>query len=129
MTSRLVRLGLAGLVLGLTALAWAALHLPGRALVRGHLGDVGVVMVLVAVLGLALPRLGPRGWLGLTALIAVATEVGQVLGLRGTGLVGELTIGSTFDALDLLAYAIGLAVAALALRSPSRPWLANGPQP
>lgn len=120
MTSRLVRLGLAGLALGITALAWAALDLPGRALVRGHLGDVGVVMVLVAVLGLALPWLGPRTWLGLTALIAVATELGQALGLRGAGLIGELTIGSTFDALDLLAYAIGLTAAAVLLLSPAR---------
>lgn len=119
MRSRLVRLGLAGFVLGGTALAWAALRLPGRGLVRGHLGDVGIVLVIVAAFGLALPRLGPRAWIGLTALIAVGTEIGQALGLRGSGLLGELTIGSTFDPLDLLAYLVGLALAAVALRSPS----------
>ncbi len=74
-------------------------------------------MFLVAALGLALPRLGPKGWLTVTGLVAVGTEVGQALGLRGSGLLGELTIGSTFDPLDLLAYVIGLALAAAVLRS------------
>lgn len=110
MTSRLAWLGLWGLVLGLTALAWAALDLPGRELVRGHLGDVAIVMFLVAGFGLAMPRRGPRVWIALTASIALGTEVAQALGVRGTGLLGELTIGSTFDPFDLLAYAIGLAV-------------------
>lgn len=116
MTSRLVQVGLVGLVLGLTALAWAALRLPGRELVRGHLGDVGIVMFLVAGFGLAMPRRGPRVWIGLAALIALGTEIMQALGVRGTGLLGELTIGSTFDPFDLLAYAIGLAVSATWLR-------------
>lgn len=112
MKQRLVLLGGIGLALGLTALAWAALELPGRALIRGHLGDVGIVMVLVAAFGLALPRLGLRGWIALAAVIALATELAQALGVHGEGVVNELTLGATFDPVDLLAYALGLALSA-----------------
>lgn len=120
MKSRLLLLGAIGLALGLVALAWAALDLPGRPLVRGHLGDVGMVMVLVAAFGLALPRLGARAWIALAAAIAAATELAQALGVRGEGLAGELTLGSTFDPLDLCACALGLAAAAALLREPKR---------
>lgn len=105
------------MALGVTALLWAALDLPGRALVRGHVGDVGVVMLMTAILGSALPRLGPRWWIGLTAAMALAVETAQALGLRGEGLAGELTIGATFDPLDLVAYALGCALAWWMLRT------------
>lgn len=119
MKRRLFLVAVLGLGLGLTALAWAALDLPGRPLVRGHLGDVGVVMVLVAAFGLALPRLGLRGWIALAAGIAAATELAQALGLHGEGVVNELTLGATFDPFDLLAYAVGLALAAVLVQRPS----------
>jgi hypothetical protein len=119
-----------GLALGLTALAWAALDLPGRPWVRGHLGDVGAVMVLVAAIGLALPRLGARAWIALAAAIAAATEVAQALGVRGEGLAGELTIGATFDPLDLLAYGAGLALASWMIGgAPPRPLTSSGRSP
>lgn len=115
MKHRLAALGAAGVLLGATALAWAVLDLPGRSVVRGHLGDVGVVMVIVAVLGVVLSRLGTRAWIGLAAGLALLVELGQALGLRGEGLAGELTIGATFDPLDLVAYALGLAISWCAL--------------
>lgn len=82
--------------------------------IRGYLGDVLVVTFMVAVA--AVLRLGtPWQRIGATAGIAVGTELFQGLGLVGPDapLLLHLTLGSTFDPLDLLAYAAGLGLAAL----------------
>lgn len=109
-------LGAAALFLGGVTLGWAHFDLPGRALVRGSLGDVAIMMLLVAIFAGLWPRLRPLFWFLLAGALGVLVEVGQALGLRGEGLVGELTIGSSFDPYDFLAYALGLLIAALALR-------------
>lgn len=82
--------------------------------VRGYLGDVLVVTFIAAVA--ATGDLGtPRQRLSATAAIAVGTELFQALELVGPDapLLLHLTLGSTFDPLDLVAYGIGLGLAAL----------------
>jgi len=86
---------------------------PGAWWIRGFTGDV-----LVVIFGVSLMALVPLGrWPHRAAamgLIAVGTECLQLLQLVGPDAhwFWHLTLGSTFDPLDLLAYAIGLAVAA-----------------
>lgn len=106
----------AALVLGGVTLAWAHFDLPGRALVRGSLGDVAIMMFLVSIFAGLLPRVRPAIWFALAGALGVIVEVGQALGLRGEGLVGELTIGSSFDPYDFIAYGLGLLIAALTLK-------------
>ncbi|MEQ1508152.1 MAG: DUF2809 domain-containing protein [Myxococcota bacterium] len=89
-------------------LFWAA-HGP----IRGFGGDVLVVVFLDAAL--ATVSLGtPLARLGAVGLLSVGLE-----SLQGLHLVGpdahwlvHLILGSTFDPLDLAAYAIGLGIAA-----------------
>ena len=84
---------------------------------RGFGGDVLIVVGLVSVL--ATLRIGAPRWrvLGVLAF-AVVTECVQGLGLvdRDSHWLLHLTIGSTFDPLDLLAYGAGGVVAVLAER-------------
>jgi hypothetical protein len=89
---------------------------PGRALVRGHLGDVAVVLCVYFALAVA-TRLSSRVRLALVAAIAVATELFQAVSpaLSRSTLV-DLTVGRTFDPWDLVAYALGLAIAYVADR-------------
>ncbi len=98
----------AGLLLaGLALFRW------GTGLVRGFGGDVLVVVVMVA--GLASIGLGrPRSRLIGVGAFAVGTELFQGLGLVGpeSHWLLHLTLGSTFDPWDLVAYGLGLAVAA-----------------
>lgn len=89
--------------------SWAALHLPLRGLVRGHLGDVAAAAFLYALLGLVLPwRAGRR--VVLAAAITLVVEAAQTRGGQ-RGVVGELVLGAHFDPWDLCAYALGLAAA------------------
>jgi Protein of unknown function (DUF2809) len=81
---------------------------PGRGVIRGHVGDVAATMLVYAVLG-ALWRARPAVRAVATFAIAAAIECGQTL-WRGEGLVAEMTVGSTFDGWDFVAYAIGVAV-------------------
>lgn len=86
---------------------------PGWVWIRGFLGDV-----LVVVFGVSLMALPPLGrWphrIAAMGVIAVGTEFLQLLQLVGPDAhwFWHLTLGSTFDPVDLLAYALGLAVAA-----------------
>jgi len=82
---------------------------PGRALVRGHLGDVAATMLVYALLGL-LVRARPAVRAAATFAIALAIETGQLV-WHARSTAGALTIGSTFDWWDVLAYAIGVAIA------------------
>lgn len=74
-----------------------------------------MLIVVLMVAGLAAINLGtPRQRLLGVGLFAVGTECFQGLGLVGPDAhwLLHLTVGSTFDPLDLLAYALGLGIAA-----------------
>jgi hypothetical protein len=113
----LVALGVGGFVLVYRG--------PGFRIVRGHGGDVAVTAFLFFVLGLV-TRWSWRPRVALVGVIALATELVQLarLPLRRT-LLTELTVGSTFDPWDLLAYALGLLLAVAVQRrfldAPSTP--------
>jgi len=82
---------------------------PGRAVIRGHVGDVAATMLVYAAISMFWSaRMRTRAIT--TFAIASAIEVGQLV-WNARSLVAELTIGSSFDAWDFLAYAIGVAVA------------------
>ena len=81
--------------------------------IRGMAGDVFVVIFLVAVLATA--KIGrPRSRLIGIALLSVGVELFQGLGLvrPDAPWIFHLTVGSTFDPLDLLWYSVGLSAAA-----------------
>lgn len=84
---------------------------PGFRIVRGHFGDAAITAFLFFLLGLV-TRWSWRLRAGLVGALALGTELVQLARLpfqRST--LTDLTIGSTFDFWDLLAYAIGLLLA------------------
>lgn len=84
---------------------------PGRAMVRGHLGDVAIVALLYFALALWTAN---RRALRATAVgvVAASTELAQlVLPPMRRSIAIDLTVGRTFDPIDLAAYALGLALA------------------
>jgi hypothetical protein len=96
----------------LCLLAGGALFAWAKGPLRGFGGDVLVVVFLVAcvaAVGLGTPRSRALGVLA----FAVSVECVQGLGLvdRGSHWLWHLTLGSTFDPWDLLAYAIGAGLA------------------
>lgn len=95
------------LVIGVLVLLYRG---PGRAIVRGHVGDVAATMLVYALLGLALGR--ARIWVraSIAMAIALAIELGQTWWHLDSA-AGSLLLGTTFDAWDVVAYAIGVAVA------------------
>ena len=99
-------LGLAALALGLAVILYRG---PGRGVIRGHVGDVAAAMLVYALLGLAWRA---RMWVRAAATfgIALAIEVGQTV-WSTSSLAGELLLGNTFDPWDVLAYAVGTALA------------------
>jgi hypothetical protein len=103
----LVAISAAGLI--------GALFVWARGPLRSFFGDVVVVVFLVAVLA-AVRAGGPWGRVLGVGLFAVGVELWQGLGLVAPGAhwLLDLTVGSTSDPLDVLAYALG-ALAALAL--------------
>ena len=106
MPRRLIWLALAALVLGLACLFYAG---PGRAVVRGHVGDVAAAMFVYAALGLT--GWSRRSRVAAALIIAALVEVGQtVWSPAGRSGVGALLIGSVFDPWDLVAYVVGVAV-------------------
>ncbi len=100
------------LIAGALSWLWGALALPGRAVIRGHAGDVAAVALVYALIGLAW-RVPIAARAALTAAIAVAIELAQRGAGHGGGVARDLTLGRHYDPWDLLAYAIGL-VAAIA---------------
>ena len=106
MKRRFVWLGAAALAIGVAVLLYRG---PARGVIRGHFGDVAATMLVYAVLGL-MWRARPAVRAAATMAIAIAVEVGQTM-WRGEGLVGELTIGSTFDGWDFVAYGVGVVIA------------------
>ena len=103
---RFLWLGLAALALGAAVLVYRG---PGRAVIRGHVGDVAATMLVYAAISMVWSaRMRTRAIA--TFAIAAAIEVGQLV-WHARSLVAELTIGSSFDAWDFVAYAIGVGVA------------------
>lgn len=103
---RFLWLGLAALALGLAVLVYRG---PGRAVIRGHVGDVAATMLVYALLGAASSwRMRSRALV--TLGIATAIELVQVV-WHARSLAGELLIGGTFDAWDFVAYVLGILVA------------------
>lgn len=84
---------------------------PGWRPIRAHGGDLLVPAFLLSSLGLVTP-LSLRARTAITAVLTVGTELVQALALPlPPSLVIDLVLGRTFDPLDLLAYAVGLALA------------------
>jgi len=104
-------------VAALCFVACAGIFLFASGWVRNIGGDVLVVVLLVA--GLASIPVG-RPWMRLCAvgLFSVGAEAFQSLGLvtPATHWIAHATIGSTYDPVDLVAYAGGLVMAAAAER-------------
>ena len=111
MTSR-PRLRFAGLAAAALALGLATVLYrgPGRAIVRGHLGDVAATMLVYAAFGLTSWSLRARA--AATFGLAIAIELGQLLWAPLTGgTVATLTLGRVFDPWDVVAYAVGIVTA------------------
>jgi hypothetical protein len=113
-----VGIGAASIAIGVAVLVYRG---PGRAFVRGHVGDVAATMLVYAVVSLAMMAVGrwtrrsdARPTIGVRALvtmaIATAIEVAQVW-WHARSAVGHLVVGSTFDPIDLAAYVMGVMIA------------------
>jgi Protein of unknown function (DUF2809) len=106
MKRRMIWLAAAALALGAAVLVYRG---PLRGVIRGHVGDVAATMLVYAIIGMI--------WRARPAVLAVATlavatliELGQTM-WRGEGVLAELTIGSTFDGWDFVAYVAGVVIA------------------
>src|SRR5687768_10504960 len=93
-------LAVAALAIGVFVLVYRG---PGRAVIRGHVGDVAATMLVYAMLGVALWRARPRVRAVAAFAIALAIELGQTV-WEASSFAGELVMGSTFDPWDILAY-------------------------
>ncbi len=102
-------LAIAALAIGAAVLLYRG---PGQPFVRGHVGDVAATMFVYALIGFASrARMMIRA--GGTLAIATLVEIGQTL-WHVDNAAGDLLLGATFDAWDLVAYAIGVAIAVVA---------------
>lgn len=107
MKKRFLWLGLAAIAIGVLVLVYRG---PGRAVVRGHVGDVAATMLVYATLGAIWWRTRMPVRAAIALAFATAIEVGQAFwSVRSTA--GALTLGDTCDPWDILAYAIGVGVA------------------
>jgi hypothetical protein len=106
MRRRFVWIGLCAIALGVFVVLYRG---PGRDVIRGHVGDIAAAALVYALLGLAWRA---RPWVRAVATfaIAVAIELGQTVWTTSS-LAGELLLGNTFDPWDVLAYALGTALA------------------
>jgi hypothetical protein len=102
------------------ALAVLVYRGPGWHFTRNHVGDVAAAMLVLAGLTFAAPRLRMRVLAPTSFAACTLVELGQTLwsGLAGTA-VGEFVLGAVFDPIDLLAYALGTAIAGIALARPA----------
>lgn len=96
------------LMLGMVCLVWGRAQAPGAWLVRGYLGDVVIVIFLVAALG-AVASLALITRLALVLAVAGGLEVFQ-LWHHQRGVAG-VALGTTFDPYDLAAYSLGALLA------------------
>ena len=76
---------------------------PGRAFLRGYVGDVAATMLVFAML--AVTRLSLRTRAIVTMAIALAIELRQI------AWSGGVLLGNHFDPWDVVAYAVGVALA------------------
>jgi hypothetical protein len=86
---------------------------PGRSIVRGHLGDLAVAVLLYFAIVLVFSaKTRVRSRAIAVAVFAAGTKLFQSVGpsLRRSTLV-DRTVGRTFDPWDLLAYALGIVLA------------------
>lgn len=92
---------------------------PGWQLLRHTGGDVFAAALLYGLIGLAVTRWTRVRRIALTGAIAAAIEFTQLLEIVGADAprIVHVVLGATFDPLDLLAYAVGIAAAAT-LESP-----------
>lgn len=82
---------------------------PGWPFVRGYVGDVAAAMLVYGVAGLVWrTRMTWRAVLAVVVVVAV--ELYQAVGTALNGVAGFL-VGSFPDPWDLVAYAVGIAVA------------------
>jgi hypothetical protein len=107
MRRRFVILAMIAIGIGIGCLVYRG---PGRAIIRGHVGDGGATMLVYAILSLAFVRTRP--WLRgvITMAIATGVELGQLV-WHATSTTGSLLVGSTFDWWDFVAYIAGTLVA------------------
>jgi hypothetical protein len=106
MKRRFVWLAVAALAIGAAVLLYRG---PGRGVIRGHVGDGAATMLVYAMIGL-IWRARPAVRAAATLAIAAVIECGQTV-WHAKGLLGELTVGSTFDGWDFVAYGIGVVIA------------------
>jgi di/tricarboxylate transporter len=104
---RFLWLGLAAIALGVAVLLYRG---PGRAVIRGHVGDVAATMLVYATLGAIWWRSRMLVRAVLALAIATAIEIGQLFWSTDS-FAGELTIGDTCDPWDIVAYVIGVGIA------------------
>jgi hypothetical protein len=86
---------------------------PGQPWIRGMGGDLLVVIFLVACVA-SVPVGTPRSRVIGVAIFAFVVECSQSLDLVGpdSPFIAHLILGSTFDPVDLVVYAVGLVIAA-----------------
>lgn len=84
----------------------------GTGMMRSYGGDIVVVLFLYALVSLIVRSSPHKKALGVF-LFACVVELFQLIGIDATTPLGQLTIGSTFDPFDLLAYGIGTYLAVL----------------
>lgn len=102
-----VWLGAAAVAIGLFVLVYRG---PGRAVVRGNVGDVAAAMLVYAAISVVFSSTRSYARAAVTFGIATVIEVGQAW-WHTSSTLGELTIGDTCDPWDIAAYAIGVGVA------------------
>ncbi|MFD5113450.1 DUF2809 domain-containing protein [Streptomyces sp. NPDC058391] len=118
-------LGRARLVAGGVALLTVAGGLGVRAVAAGdvakYAGDALYTVLVYVLIVLAAPRVRPLVASCVALAFSCAVELLQLTGvpaeLAARSVVARLVLGSTFNAPDLLWYAVGAAVAALVHRS------------
>jgi len=116
MRRRFVVLAMIAIAIGVGCLVYRG---PGRAIVRGHVGDGGATMLVYAMLSIAFVRTKPWLRAAITMAIATSMELGQLV-WHATSTTGALLVGSTFDWWDFVAYILGT-LAALGWDRATRP--------
>lgn len=114
----MVLLAAAALAVGFLSWLWGALALPGRAIIRGHVGDVAAVALVHAGVALV-ARARPAACALVAGAVALVIELAQQRGGSRGGAAGDLLLGRHFDPWDLVAYTVGIMVAVASDRSPS----------
>jgi hypothetical protein len=106
MRKRFLYLGLAAIAIGAFVLIYRG---PGRAIVRGNIGDVAAAMLVYASLGAIWLRgnMFVRG--AIAFAFATAVELGQAW-WHVHSTAGDLLMGDTCDPWDIVAYAAGACV-------------------